>query len=121
MKNNWKNLLKAIFLYYFLITIFTLIINLFYYYNIINNNSIKYFQMISLLIIHFLLGLFMGINSPEKGYLYGIRLSCIIISTNILTSIIVGNLSFSMIIYYLIVFFIVTLSSIIGINKRNDH
>ena len=121
MKNNWKILLKTILLYYLFVIIFTFTMNIFYYNDFINNTAIKYYQMISLLIIHFLLGIFMGKNSPHKGYLYGICLSCIIIALNILTSIIFHNLSFTNIIYYFIILLIITISSIIGINKKKSN
>ena len=110
--------MKVLLIYIILIITLSLIINSLYYFDLINTNYIKYFKMASLLIIYFISGLLMGYNSPLKGYFYGIRLALLIILINIISSLIFNNFSFFLIIYYFIIIFIVTLSSIIGINKK---
>ena len=113
-----KTFFKAITNYFLLIIIFSLIINILYYYNVISNNTIKYYKMFSLLIISFITGLYIGHNSHEKGYLSGIIFSMVIVVLNLVVALLTKEFSLNVIIYYLITIFIITLSSIVGINRK---
>ena len=62
----------------------------------------------------------MGKNSPNKGYLYGLRLSLIIIILLLILGIIFNNLNLSRIIYYLIITFTITFGAMLGINKKTN-
>ena len=60
----------------------------------------------------------MGKNSPNKGYIYGIRLSILTIFIFIIFGLIFNNLNTQRLIYFLIISFTITCSSILGINKK---
>ncbi len=62
----------------------------------------------------------MGKNSPSKGYIYGLRLSLIIILIIIVMGIIFKNIDISRIIFYLIIIFCITFGSMLGINKKTN-
>ena len=116
----WKKTLKALLIILISIIITSLLINLFYYFDIINNNLVKYLKMILSMLSFFLGGIYMGKNSPNKGYLYGLRLSLIIIILLLILGIIFNNLNLSRIIYYLIITFTITFGAMLGINKKTN-
>ena len=118
MKLNWMATWKALILLIILLLISTLILNLGYYFDIINNNTIKYIKLIFSIASFLITGLYMGKNSPNKGYLYGLRLSLLVILLFLLFGIIFNNLQFSRIIYYLVITFCITFGAMIGINKK---
>jgi len=115
-----KKTIKAVSIIFILLISFSLIINILYYFDIINNNIIRYFKLILSLLSFFIGGYYMGINSPNKGYLYGLRLSLLVITILLTLGIIFNNLKVSRIIYYLIVTFTITFASMIGINKKRN-
>ena len=99
----WKKTIKALLIIFILLFIFSFIINIFYYNDILDNNTIKYFKLIFSIITFFIGGLYMGKNSPNKGYLYGLRLSILTVIILMIMGIILRNMSVSRIIYYLVV------------------
>lgn len=116
---KWNKTLKALFIIFIMLFISTIIINVLYYFDIINNNLIKYFKLILSLISFFIGGLYLGKNSPNKGYIYGLRLSLLTIIILIIFGIVFNNLKLSRIIYYLIVTACITFGSILGINQKS--
>ena len=118
MKLMYKETLKSLTIILGIIIFSTLLINLLYYFDIIGNNLVKYFKMIFLVMAFLLGGVYMGKNSPNKGYLYGLRLSFIIVIILILFGVVFNNLNFTRIIYYLVIIFTITFGSMIGINKK---
>lgn len=119
MKLSWNKTLKSLIIIFSIIIISSLIINIFYYFDILNGKVIKYFKIIFLIISFLTGGIYMGKNSPNKGYLYGLRLSFITIIIFIILGIIFNNINFSRIIYYLITVICITFGSMIGINQKN--
>lgn len=116
----WKKTLNAVIIIFILLFIATLLINILYYFDIISSNVVKYLKMLSIILSFLFGGIYMGKNSPNKGYIYGLRLSLIVIFTFLISGIIFNNLCFSRIIYYLITTFCITFGSMIGINKKTN-
>ena len=119
MNLTWKKTFKALIFIFIALLISTIIINILYYFNVINNNVIRYFKLLLSLFSFFIGGIYIGKNSPNKGYLYGLRLSLLTIIMLMIFSIIFNNFKIIRIIYYLIVTFVITFGSMIGINKKN--
>ena len=61
----------------------------------------------------------MGKHSPNKGYIYGLRLSLLTIILLVTAGFVLNKINLSTIIYYIIVTFCITFGSMIGINKKN--
>lgn len=120
MKLVWKETLKALILIFSLLLLSSLLINILYYFDIIGNNLIKYFKMLFIVTVFLIGGIYMGRNSPNKGYIYGFRLSMLVIFIFLIFGIIFNNLSFKQLIYYLITTFCITFGSMIGINKKSN-
>lgn len=120
MKLAWNETLKSLLFIFILIIISTLFINTLYYFDIIGNNIAKYLKMFFLILSFLLGGVYMGCHSPNKGYLYGIRLSFIVIIIFLIFGIIFNSLSFKRIIYYLITLCTITFGSMIGINRKDN-
>lgn len=120
MKNLYKKYLFSFIIIVSLILILSLIVNSLYYFDIISNNLVKYFKMIISLIAMFLGGMYIGFKSYNKGYLYGLKMSLIMVILFIIMSIIFNNLKLSNIIYYLITVICITFGSMIGINKKKN-
>ena len=120
MKLLWKETTKSLLVTFILIIISSLIISILYYYDIISLNVLKYFKMFFIILSLFIGGVIMGKNSPNKGYLYGLRLTLIIILLFLLFGIIFNNLSARKIIFYLISAFSITFGSMLGINKKSS-
>lgn len=116
----WKETLYSIILIFLIIIISSFFINILSYFDIISLNVIKYLKILFLILSFFLGGIYMGKNSPNKGYMYGLRLSLLVIIIFLFLGIIFNNLSFTRIIYYLIATFCITFGSMIGINKKTD-
>lgn len=119
MKFNIYPTLRALLLIFIFLVLGTLLLNTLYYFDILSNNMIKYGKILISILSFFLGGIYLGRNSPNKGYLYGIRLSIIVIIIYIVFGIIFNNITLSRIIFYLIVSFCITFGAMIGINKKN--
>ena len=119
MKFNIYPTLRALLLIFISLVLGTLLLNTLYYFDIVSNNMIKYGKILISILSFFLGGIYLGRNSPNKGYLYGIRLSIIVIIIYIVFGIIFNNITLSRIIFYLIVSFCITFGAMIGINKKN--
>ena len=78
----------------------------------------KYFEIIAVLFSSFVGGFTIGGNVSSKGYLYGLRLSAIIILLFIIFGIIFNSICFANIIYYLIITICITFGSMLGIMKK---
>ena len=120
MKLLWKETLKSLLIIFILIIISSLIINVLYYNDIISNTLLKFIKIIFIVLSMFIGGIIMGKNSPNKGYLYGFRLSILVIILFLLFGIIFDNIKGSRIIFYLITIFTITFGSMLGINKKNS-
>lgn len=120
MNITWKKTGIALLIIFLLIIIFSFFINTLYYFDILSNNIVRYLKMIYLISSFFIGGIYMGLNSPNKGYLYGLRLSLIYIIISIILSIIFNKITLSKIIYYIILTSCITFGSMIGINKKHQ-
>ena len=116
----WKKTFKALLIILILLLISISLINILYYFDVIDNNIIRYFKMLLSIITFFIGGLYMGKNSPSKGYINGLRLSVIIILIMLVMGIIFKNIDIPRIIYYLIIIFCITFGSMLGINKKTN-
>ncbi len=121
MYNEFKIYSKSLLWFLISLIIILLIINTLYYFDLISNNLVKYFKLISILIPSFLSGLIRGFNSLNKGYLYGLKLSFIIIIVLFIISIILKEFNTLDLLYYLIISLTITFGSMIGINKRINN
>lgn len=119
MKKNYY-LIKSLILFYGLVLIFSLIINLFYYFDIFSNNLVKYIKLFTNIISFFISGIYLGKHSINKGYISGLKLSIIILLISIITCLIMNNFNYYLIIYYIILIICITFGSMIGINKKKN-
>ena len=113
-----KNLFKSITIIISLLFIFSIIINILYYFDIISNNISKYIKMLFSILSFFIGGLYIGKNSLNKGYINGLKLSFVIVILFLIIGIAVNNLSYSRIIYYIIITICITFGAMIGISKK---
>ena len=118
MNITWKKTFKSMIIVLILLLISTILINTLYYFDVISAELTKYFKLIFSIFSFFIGGFYMGKNSPDKGYKYGLRLSLLIVIFFIIMGIIMNNLEVSRIIFYLITIFCITFGSMIGINKK---
>ena len=113
------NYLKGL-LYFFLpFFILLLLITIFYYFDILNNQIIKYFKFITLLLSSLISGIFIGKKSINKGYLNGIIFSLIIVFIFFTINLLFNSFKWYQLIYYLIIVTTTCIGSIIGINLKN--
>ena len=103
------------------LTGFALIITLFGYFNIISSNSIKYFNLVAMILSVLIGSIYLGIKSNNKGYLEGIKIGSILISILFLLSYFGFNkgISLESFIFYLIIVISSITGSIFGINKKD--
>lgn len=109
------------FVYTFIsIVVLSLIITTLNYFNVTSLNTIKYFELSSIVISILIGSIYLGRRSQSKGYLEGLKIGfIIIIATLIINLLIIKNkFSFEIIIYYLIILVSSMLGSIVGINKK---
>jgi len=108
----------VLFLLCFIVLFF--IFNSLSYFDIVGNNFIYLSNFIFFFISSFISGIYIGLNSLNKGYLEGIKVGGIIILFLFSISIFFTNKLFS--IYLIVIYFLVVLfsivGSIIGINKK---
>ena len=60
----------------------------------------------------------MGKHSPNKGYIYGLRLSIIMVIFFIIFGIIFNNFQLTRLIYYFIITISITFGAMLGIQKK---
>ena len=114
----FKKTLNALLIIFILLFIFSLFMNTLYYFDLINNTFFKYLKLILVLISFLIGGIYMGRNVPNKGYLYGLRLSSITSLILFIIALIYNNLNVSIIIYLILVTITITFGSMIGISKK---
>ena len=90
------------------------------YFDIINNKINNIFKLVSILLSSLIGGIYIGNKSIEKGYLEGIKIGAPLSLIMIIISIFLfkNNINIWKIIYYISIFIITTIGSIIGINKK---
>ena len=115
----WRRTLKAYLYIWGIIIVASFFINLLYYYDIIDNTVVKLMKLVIVNVASFIGGYYQGKGSPNKGYLYGLRLSLFVILTFILFGIIFNNIKLTRIIFYLIITCCITFGAMLGINKKD--
>lgn len=118
MKLIYLKILKSIIIIFICLLISSLIINLLYYFDVLNYNIVKYFKLSFTVLSFFVGGIYMGKNSPNKGYLYGLKLSLFVILLFIIFGIIFNNFDITRIIFYIITTICITFGSMLGINNK---
>lgn len=116
---TYKNYIKAFLIFIGIIIFSTLTITLLYNKDIININIVRILEIITLALSSILSGFYIGLKSKNKGYINGLILGGIIIITLLILSLIISKkISLINIIAYLLILIVITMSSILGINKR---
>ena len=114
--------LKAFSIVIIVATLITLISSSLCYRNIISNKTNDVIKIISMIIPAFISGLYIGKRSTNKGYLEGIKVGGITVLFLLMLSYLGFNNSISVIkiLYYLLIFMLTVIGSIVGINKKED-
>ena len=98
--------------------VLTLLITILYYFDILNNQIIKYFKIVIVILSCLLGGFIIGRSSNSKGYLNGIKLSSIIIVIFLILNLILGGFKWYHLVYYLIILVTTTIGSMLGISLK---
>ena len=98
--------------------VLTLLITILYYFDILNNQIIKYFKIVIVILSCLLGGFIIGRSSNSKGYLNGIKLSGIIIVIFLILNLILGGFKWYHLVYYLIILVTTTIGSMLGISLK---
>ncbi len=93
------------------------------YFDIINNTFKNILLVIGMIISFFISGLYIGTGCQNKGYLEGIKVGLILVLFFFLLSqfIFRDNISIWKILYYLILFILSIVGSIVGINTKKNN
>ena len=116
-----KTILKYLkgFLYFLVpFIVLLLIISTLYYFDILNNQVIKYFKIVIILLSALSGGFYVGRKSENKGYLSGFKLSLGIIILFLIINLIMRDFKWYHLVYYLIISITTCIGSMIGINKK---
>ena len=100
--------------------VLTLLITILYYFDILNNQIIKYFKIIIIILSCLLGGFIIGRNSTSKGYLNGIKLSGIIVIIFLILNLIFKGFKWYHLVYYFIIIVTTTIGSMIGISLKKQ-
>lgn len=112
--------IKSLGLFFIILLTLNILISIFNYFEIINLNITKIFMIISMLLSGLISGIYLGLNSNNKGYLEGIKLSLIILIIFTFFNLILRNFNCITIIYYIIIILIISIGSMIGINTKKS-
>lgn len=99
--------------------IITIIFSFLSFKNIISDKTLSFIQIISILIIIFIISFQLGRKQNKNGYLEGIKFGIIVTASFLIINLLLrNNITRIKIIYYLSIIIISILGSIIGINKK---
>lgn len=115
------NYLKGLLYFFIPFLVLLFLITILYYFDILNNQIIKYFKFITLLLSSLTSGIFIGKKSLNKGYLNGIIQSLIIIIIFFITNLFFKEFKWYQLIYYLIIVITTCIGSMIGINRKKEN
>ena len=119
---TYKNYIKAILIFIIIVITTAFTTTILYNQSIINFIVVKILEIIGLLIASISSGFYIGINSKNKGYINGIILGGLITLILFLLSLLITKkIVLINIIAYTIMIIVITISSILGINKRKEH
>ena len=104
----------------FLVPFLTLLLitTILYYFDILNNQVIKYFKIVIILLSAFSSGFYIGMKSTSKGYLSGLKLSASIVLLFLIINLLTKGFKWYHLVYYLIIIVTTSLGSMLGINKK---
>jgi len=114
--------LKSLLYIFILIILFSIIIGTLNYFNIFSKNTINILELIATVISIFIGSLYLGRISDKKGYLEGIKIGILVIVILLLFKFLGYDkgITWSSLIYYLILLISSILGSVIGINKKSS-
>lgn len=112
--------IKTIIFEFILLLILTIISSILYYFNLINSNIYSILKIINFIIVFSLSGIYIASNSNKKYYIEGIKISIINFLLFTIISLIINNFNIKNITYYLLISFIIIISSIIFGNLKKN-
>lgn len=112
-----KNYLKTYMLFFILLFIYLIIISFLYYLELFNYNILYIINYIFMIMLFFIIGFRISHLERNKGYLKGFIISSSIIIPFSIITLIISNISFSNIVYYVSLILISITGGIIGVNK----
>ena len=113
-----RNYIKTILLYFIVLIIYLLFINIIYYFEIITFKTIRIFNYIFNLIMFFISGYKIASLEQKKGYLKGFTISTILIIIFIIISLIISKITFNSLVYYLSLITSSIIGGIFGVTKK---
>lgn len=115
---NYKKYLISFGSFIGLILILSIILTIFSYTGLFKEGITNIFEGFNLFISAFLSSIILGYKTNQKGYLEGIKIASIIVLFLFGYNLIFGNLNYILIFYYILIYVVCILGSIIGINSR---
>lgn len=116
---SYKIYLKGLLIFLGIIVGLSFINTIFYYKDFFTNNIINISEIISLIIATLATGLYIGLNSKNKGYINGLILGLIITILSVFLNVILKQkITIVIIATYLLLIILAVGSSILGINHK---
>lgn len=115
-----KNLLFSILYFILFIIIANIFITLFNYFNILNIGIIKILKFLIPISAIAINSYILGKKSVKKGFLEGLKLGSLIVIIFLLITLVTNTFNYKSLIYYLVMILISILSSMLGINRREE-
>ena len=115
---NYKNYIKTILKYFIIILIYSIIISILYYTELINYKTLRIINYIINILLFSLTGYKIASLERKKGYLQGFLISIILILIFTTISLIISQINFSTLVYYLSLISSSITGGIIGVSKK---
>ena len=114
--------LKSLLLFLGLFLLLNIFVTILSFFDVFNEKSINVLKLLTLIITLIVTGINIGMKSKKKAYLEGLKLSGIIILLLTVINVILPIIDFSLstFLYYLLIIFLITISSSIGINFKKE-
>ena len=116
--NKLINYLKCYLTYFIILIIYLIIISILYYFELFNYKTITTINLISSIIMFYLLGHRIARLEHNRGYYNGFLISVILVIIFTLITLITNKITLSSLIYYLILIISSILGGIIGVTKK---
>ena len=118
---TYKLYIKSITLFFILVISFTCINTLLYYFDIINKYTSNIISIISIMLPSIITGIYIGIKSKNKAYINSLTSSLVITIISLLLKILITrNINIGFLLIYITISLLLTISSIITINKKGN-
>ena len=115
-----KNLLFSLLYFILFIIIANIFITLFNYFNILNIGIIKILKFLIPISAIAINSYILGKKSVKKGFLEGLKLGSVIVIIFLLITLATNTFNYKSLIYYLVMILVSILSSMLGINRREE-